>query len=193
MNGNGGDRETRGLKAKMSKCADLTPIVKANAGGKSVGEISATEQKKLAAQFVDHIGQTDNAFIKGFNEAVPRGPGSVDTWFRKTGQHLTLKATGKAAGEGGKIVSGMANFLGKGGKMLAKGVPIVAGALTVGAGIAEGKSANEIGADVMMSATGSDMLQFAAESIAAPVVPVIQSNIERRNEIPFWNGGMETD
>jgi hypothetical protein len=81
----------------------------------------------------------------------------------------------------------------KGGRIILKGLPIVAGAVTVGAVIAEGKTSNEIGADVLMQASCADMLQYAAEEISAPAVRAIEQNRQRYNEVEkaFWNGGMD--
>jgi len=141
--------------------------------------MSARQQQALAEQFVESLDNTGNQFIKGFNSQVEGGPKAVDKWFNKTGKNIVLKSTGQAASKGGRIVTGIAKTVGFGGK-LAKGVPIVGGLIVGGASLAQGKTMDEAGVDVMMSVTGGDIAQWAMEE--NPVTKAGKRIIEKRND-----------
>ncbi len=74
---------------------------------KNVSGKTAREQKKLAGEFIERISNTNNEYIKGFNNAVPGGAEAVKKWNLTEGQFIKLKSTGKVAHLGGKIIKGL--------------------------------------------------------------------------------------
>lgn len=102
---------------------------------------------------VEHLSKTDNAYIKGFNSAVADGPDAVKSWYNTAGRNMMLKSTGRMASEGGKIVNGIANIGGKGGRLFARGVPVLGGVVVGGLALMGGADMAEAATEVVANST----------------------------------------
>lgn len=144
---------------------------------------SAKEQEKLAKEFVERIDKTDNKYIKGFNKAVPGGPKSVKKWYKDEGRHIVLKATREVPmTRGARVINGITKSVKVGGKVVSKGTPMVGGILVGGTSLAQGKSVDDAGVDVLKSVTGADIIDAGVSLITDPLDEMVDRLNSRRNQ-----------
>ena len=155
-----------------------------------VSNMSAKKQTELAKGFVEHIQNTDNPYIKGFNQAAHNGTkADVDRWYKTTGKNIVLKSTGKKAGALGKIkiIQGIAKTAKVGSKLIVN-VPVIGGVLIAGAGILEGKDSRQIARDVVMSESNADMLEGVTYWVGKSAINHTQNTVNDWNALEGAQG-----
>ncbi len=145
-----GHNNTAHPKYNQEVAAEMADFLKKE-GVTDIG--SAKNQRELAERMVEHLSKTDNAYIKGFNSAVADGPDAVKSWYNTAGRNMMLKSTGRMASEGGKIVNGIANIGGKGGRLFARGVPVLGGVVVGGLALMGGADMAEAATEVVANST----------------------------------------
>lgn len=77
--------------------AELQRFLTSKGHEKGIGGLGAREQRELAEEFVrEHIDNSPNQFIKGFNSVVEQGPEAVKQWKATIGSKLPLLPKHKA-------------------------------------------------------------------------------------------------
>jgi len=156
---------------------------------KDIGGLTAKSQLKHAKRLNAEIGK--NSYLRAYNKETVKGTDKLNKWFNGKGGDIKLKATGKAAKKGGRVMTGIGKASGLARKVPGLGpVMMVGGVIT---GVAKGEDASTVSIDTVMGMTGGDIAQSTIGGVAEVMGNAMNANMRRYYESEMKNASSEEE